>query len=869
MDKPTMSYLENQDIPGNNYKNFDLKPDETCQTCIDKCLEDPNCKAYTYVKPGVQGPNARCYLKSAAPNTISNSNCISGIKLPVTDQPFYIFETGTPTIKSSTLQNRPGHDYKSFELKKGETCQTCEDSCLKDPRCKAYTFVLAGVQAQRGVCWLKSAVPDPIEDINCVSGVKFYVKEKSPFEIFAQLLPDFTTWSPIDGPAIKAGIDVPGNDYKSFFIPNGQDPLPFTCQKTCLDDPKCLSWTYVEPGKQGRNASCWLKSTLPTSGYKQDSCISGIRLTPSIENYDPAYTPTASDIEIFKTELDRFDTRWNTIMESMVGDLNKRYFQSRKEEIIVQKQLLIKHANQIKTPGPLTVPITNPWYSLEIAGGITNVILQGKQIFNLNINDYSKQAALPEPMPNPGFLIDFKDGSVDASFNGRTIKSVPVDFKPQSELPKITAIHSITSDESFQKDLRFHKNEALAGVSPVLDGHYVIIYGKNLGKAAANCGVRIEYDQLNQKEFSNEPNKHVAFDLIPYRGSWENSWLNDMIIALVPPFPLDNQNTINQSILIWRDGPESFLIKREIQIEFSEPDIAFIQYTPNDTPLYDKAKFYIHGKGFEATNDRKEVLIKSRQGTYSVNKIEYWSENLIIAYAPEFNLDTVFDATLLIVNNKVENRNIELPIQIGPLMTFVWISGERFAEVADPDEADEGHKEAKTIKETHLDVFAVSHYPGCGVNGNDTDDLYFNPKKPDKKMPQYFRFQNWFYYSMDPKYTRSWEDDFKDAMLDLAWASSDPIGFCIWKGVIGLIHLFNPGVGKYGTWIHDFPTIKDPFTVIHFNNTCYHLSDYYDQPNKYLIAFQLYGPAKYAHKLEYNEEDILSIIDELWKSIIE
>ncbi|MBN2173308.1 MAG: PAN domain-containing protein [Bacteroidales bacterium] len=867
---PNISYLENQDIPGNNLKNFELKPDETCQTCIERCLADPDCKGYTYVKPGVQGPNARCYLKSAAPNTTSNNNCISGIKLSVINQTGYFIEAGIPAMKHTMGQNRPGNDYRNFEVKHGDDCQTCEDSCLKDPRCKAYTYVLPGIQAQRGVCWLKSEVPVPIDDKNCISGVKYYEKEKSPFEIIAGLSPDFTTWSPYDGPAIRAGIDLPGNDFKSFLIPGGQEQLPFTCQRACLDDSACLSWTFVEPGKQGKNAACWLKNKLPSTVYRQDSCISGIRLASAIVDYNPRKILTAGDIENFKTELDRFDTQWKNAMATAVGDLNKRTFQFKKDKIIIQKQLLIKHANQIKTPGPLKVPIANPWYSLEIKGGITNVMLQGKQIFNLNINDYSRPAALPQPMPYPGFLFDFKEGSVDASIDGKTIRTVKTDIKPQGELPIITAIHSITTDETFQKDLRFHKNEAQAGISPILDGHYIIIYGKNLGTATSNCGVRIEYDQLNQIEFSNEPDKKVAFDLIPYRESWESSWFDDMIIALIPPFPLDNQNTTNSSILIWRDGPESFLIKREIKIEFSESNISFIQYTPTDTPLYDDAKFYIYGKGFNPTGEGKEIKIISNAGEFPVTKIESWSENVIIAYAPEFNLDTVYDATLVIINKKEENRDIDLPIQIGPLMIFVWVTGERFAVLQDPDAWDEGHIVAYKEIETFQNVFSVSHYPGCdrgAHSGNNTSDWYFKNVngETNKEMPRYFRLNNFFFLPLDPRMSKSVGDYLLEIAKDIIWACSDPVSFVIAKGIEALCHLFDPGMGLYALYINKPPIPFSPSTEIHFNNAC--TDDYAGLPNKYLIAFQLYGPAKYAHQLEYNEEDMLIKVEELHKSI--
>jgi hypothetical protein len=81
--KPTMTKVENQDLMGSNLRFFDLKQEETCQTCIDACLNDPNCVAYTFTKPGFQAPFGRCYLKSSVPAATANNNCISGVKSTV------------------------------------------------------------------------------------------------------------------------------------------------------------------------------------------------------------------------------------------------------------------------------------------------------------------------------------------------------------------------------------------------------------------------------------------------------------------------------------------------------------------------------------------------------------------------------------------------------------------------------------------------------------------------------------------------------------------------------------------------------------------------------------------------------------------
>jgi hypothetical protein len=67
------------DRPGMNYRSFDLDVQEP-KRCQRTCQDDPKCKAWTYVKPGVQGPKARCWLKTGVPSAKSNPCCISGVK---------------------------------------------------------------------------------------------------------------------------------------------------------------------------------------------------------------------------------------------------------------------------------------------------------------------------------------------------------------------------------------------------------------------------------------------------------------------------------------------------------------------------------------------------------------------------------------------------------------------------------------------------------------------------------------------------------------------------------------------------------------------------------------------------------------------
>ena len=67
------------DLPGSDYRNFDLAAADAAQ-CQNACKAESQCIAWTYVRPGVQGPKARCWLKNKAPQRAANNCCTSGIE---------------------------------------------------------------------------------------------------------------------------------------------------------------------------------------------------------------------------------------------------------------------------------------------------------------------------------------------------------------------------------------------------------------------------------------------------------------------------------------------------------------------------------------------------------------------------------------------------------------------------------------------------------------------------------------------------------------------------------------------------------------------------------------------------------------------
>ena len=78
------------------------------------------------------------------------------------------------SAQSSTFEpnvDRPGSDYRSFNLSPGSPPQACQSACLSEPSCRAWTFVQPGVQGDYPRCWLKGVVPQAQGNPCCTSGI--------------------------------------------------------------------------------------------------------------------------------------------------------------------------------------------------------------------------------------------------------------------------------------------------------------------------------------------------------------------------------------------------------------------------------------------------------------------------------------------------------------------------------------------------------------------------------------------------------------------------------------------------------------------------------------------------------------------------
>lgn len=165
-----------------------------------------------------------------------------------------------PTAGGSTTEigiDRAGADYQKL-IDAGDA-QACKARCDADARCRAYTWVMAGVQSSASVCYLKDGVPSATVNSHCVSGTK------GP-------TPTDTISTPENrGLPVEEGIDRAGSDYQR----NVTNLDASDCRKACEADVRCKAYTWVKPGVQATTAVCYLKNSIPPA-IPSPCCVSGV-----------------------------------------------------------------------------------------------------------------------------------------------------------------------------------------------------------------------------------------------------------------------------------------------------------------------------------------------------------------------------------------------------------------------------------------------------------------------------------------------------------------------------------------------------------------------------------------------------------------
>jgi hypothetical protein len=158
------------DRTGADIANFAL-PAATPAMCQQRCADNAACRAWTYVNPGVQGPQAHCWLKGSMPLETANGCCTSGIKVDM-------HPASIVSLQGAT--DRPGSDYANFDLPtttwgvlnfRSADFRLCQGECAANGACRAFSYVEPN-GATPAHCWLKNAPPAPTANGCCVAGSK-------------------------------------------------------------------------------------------------------------------------------------------------------------------------------------------------------------------------------------------------------------------------------------------------------------------------------------------------------------------------------------------------------------------------------------------------------------------------------------------------------------------------------------------------------------------------------------------------------------------------------------------------------------------------------------------------------------------------
>jgi PAN domain len=150
------------DRPGGDYVSFPVRSGDPAQ-CAARCERDSRCRAWAFSYPMTEGPNAICWLKSRVTARVSVTCCVSGVRGAGIIEP-----RGGP-IEFSI--DRPGGDYRHFDLPADPTGKSCQIACESEEGCRAWTYLRPGYTGQPATCYLKNHITRPQRRPCCLSGV--------------------------------------------------------------------------------------------------------------------------------------------------------------------------------------------------------------------------------------------------------------------------------------------------------------------------------------------------------------------------------------------------------------------------------------------------------------------------------------------------------------------------------------------------------------------------------------------------------------------------------------------------------------------------------------------------------------------------
>jgi hypothetical protein len=152
----------NFDRPGGDYQNAPVASGDPAD-CALTCERDRRCRAWSFSYPTDIASSAVCWLKNSVPARVQDNCCVSGVRGAG------VVEPRNNAVETSI--DRAGGDYRSFEIKSGESEEACQSACTGDNKCRAWTFARAGYVGREAHCFLKKEIKPPRRKAGFTSGV--------------------------------------------------------------------------------------------------------------------------------------------------------------------------------------------------------------------------------------------------------------------------------------------------------------------------------------------------------------------------------------------------------------------------------------------------------------------------------------------------------------------------------------------------------------------------------------------------------------------------------------------------------------------------------------------------------------------------
>jgi hypothetical protein len=152
----------NFDRPGGDYLSA-IVPSGDPADCALVCERDRHCRAWSFNYPTDFPGGAVCWLKASVPARLKSNCCVSGVRGAG------VVEPRDGTVETSI--DRSGGDYRSFDLKDGESDEHCMAACSGDNKCRAWTYARPGYVGKAAHCFLKKEIKPPRRRPGFTSGV--------------------------------------------------------------------------------------------------------------------------------------------------------------------------------------------------------------------------------------------------------------------------------------------------------------------------------------------------------------------------------------------------------------------------------------------------------------------------------------------------------------------------------------------------------------------------------------------------------------------------------------------------------------------------------------------------------------------------